>query len=380
MNKTEGGLRRMNLSGNILRLRRERQITQEMLAKEIGVTKASVSKWETGQSYPDLSILPRLAAYFDVSLDDLIGYSPRLEKDQIARIYHELAADFAAKPFDEVFLRCQRLIRQYYSCYPFLYRMGMLLLNHFSLAGDAEGQGRVLEQIRSVCVRIQEMCRDPALCSDVSVLKGMVDLQQGRADEVVRSLGPVLRPDRLIAGGDTLLIDAYLMLGDRRQANGLAQLSLYSHLMLLLTSSAKMLSLYGNDLKICRQTVKRVDALVDAFGLERLHPNNTSVFYYQAAIVYAVNGAVKDAVRSFERCVRCFGILLSEDPIRIHGDDYFNELEEQFARIGMDEDAPRDRRLVLEDIRRLPDHPAFAALAEDPDFIRLKRRLLEELK
>lgn len=368
----------MNLSKNILRLRRERQITQEMLAEEIGVTKASVSKWETGQSSPDISLLPRLATYFDVSVDELMGYSPQLEKEQIARLYHELAADFAAKPFEEVFLRCQRLIRQYYSCYPFLYRMGFLLLNHFPLAGDADGQRRVLEFIRSVCMRILEMCRDPALCSDASVLKGTVDLQQGRADEVIKSLGPVLRPDRLIANGDTLLIDAYLMSGDRDQASGLAQVSLYGHLLAVMGLSAKVILLRGNDLKICRQTVERVDALVDVYRLEHLHPNNTLVFYYQAATAFAALGEKKDAVRQFSRCVRCLEILLSENPIRLHGDDYFDALEEQFFRLGVENDPPRDRRLVLEDIRRLPDHPAFAELAEDPDFMCLKRRIMEE--
>lgn len=368
----------MNLPQNILRLRRERKITQEMLAEEIGVTKASVSKWETGQSSPDISLLPRLATYFDVSVDELMGYSPQLEKDQIARIYQELAAEFASKPFEEVLVRCQRLIRQYYSCYPFLYRMGFLLLNHFCLAGDADRQERVLELIRSVCVRILEMCRDPALCSDASVLKGMVDLQQGRADEVIKSLGPVLRPDRLIANGDTLLIDAYLISGDRKQANGLAQISLYGHLLALLGLSAKVMILNGDNLPLCRQTLVRVDALVDSYGLERLHPNNTAVFYYQAAIVFAAQGEKKDAVRLFARCVRCLENLLSENPIRLHGDDYFDALEEQLSRMGVEEDAPRDRQLVLEDIRRMPDHPAFASLAEDSEFVSLKRRIMEE--
>ena len=51
----------LNLSGNIVRLRRERKITQEDLADSIGVTKASVSKWENRQSMPDILLLPKLA-------------------------------------------------------------------------------------------------------------------------------------------------------------------------------------------------------------------------------------------------------------------------------------------------------------------------------
>lgn len=43
---------------------KEKGITQEQLADYMGVSKASVSKWETGQSYPDIVILPKMAAYF----------------------------------------------------------------------------------------------------------------------------------------------------------------------------------------------------------------------------------------------------------------------------------------------------------------------------
>ncbi|MFG6357426.1 MAG: helix-turn-helix domain-containing protein [Acetatifactor sp.] len=54
-------------------LRREKQITQEQLAQAVGVTNQAVSKWESGQSYPDITLLPRLAAYFQVTVDELLG-------------------------------------------------------------------------------------------------------------------------------------------------------------------------------------------------------------------------------------------------------------------------------------------------------------------
>ena len=43
-------------------LRRERGLTQEDLAEEVGVARRTVSRWETGRSLPDLDLLPRLAA------------------------------------------------------------------------------------------------------------------------------------------------------------------------------------------------------------------------------------------------------------------------------------------------------------------------------
>ena len=89
-------MNKLNLSDNIVRLRRERKLTQEELADFMGVTKASVSKWEKGINTPDLMLLPRLAAYFDVTVDELIGYEAQLSGEQIRRQYAQLSQDFAA--------------------------------------------------------------------------------------------------------------------------------------------------------------------------------------------------------------------------------------------------------------------------------------------
>ena len=52
----------LHFSENVISLRRARGMTQEQLADFVGVTKASVSKWETKQSLPDILMLPKLAA------------------------------------------------------------------------------------------------------------------------------------------------------------------------------------------------------------------------------------------------------------------------------------------------------------------------------
>lgn len=64
-------MKELNLSNILVKKRKEKGITQDQLAAYIGVSKASVSKWETGQSYPDITFLPQLAAYFNMSVDEL---------------------------------------------------------------------------------------------------------------------------------------------------------------------------------------------------------------------------------------------------------------------------------------------------------------------
>ena len=61
----------MSLSGNIKRLRLEKNLTQEQLAARLGVSAQAVSKWETSETYPDGALLVPLARELEVSLDEL---------------------------------------------------------------------------------------------------------------------------------------------------------------------------------------------------------------------------------------------------------------------------------------------------------------------
>lgn len=64
----------MMLSDNIRKLRKQRQLSQEQLAEAMGVSTASVSKWENSQCAPELTMLMELADYFGVSVDSLLGH------------------------------------------------------------------------------------------------------------------------------------------------------------------------------------------------------------------------------------------------------------------------------------------------------------------
>ncbi|MGN0493933.1 MAG: helix-turn-helix domain-containing protein [Acutalibacteraceae bacterium] len=61
-----------NIGINIAALRKQKGITQEELAKYVGVSAQAVSKWENG-GVPDAELLPKIADYFDISIDKLFG-------------------------------------------------------------------------------------------------------------------------------------------------------------------------------------------------------------------------------------------------------------------------------------------------------------------
>ena len=64
----------LELGNNIRQLRRWNHKTQENLAEALGVTSQAVSRWESGGSYPDMNLIPSIANFFGISIDELFGY------------------------------------------------------------------------------------------------------------------------------------------------------------------------------------------------------------------------------------------------------------------------------------------------------------------
>ena len=60
-------------------LRQEKKLTQEQLAEQMGVSRRTVSRWETGNNLPDLSMLVELADYYDVDLNEIFHGERRSE-------------------------------------------------------------------------------------------------------------------------------------------------------------------------------------------------------------------------------------------------------------------------------------------------------------
>lgn len=69
----------------IAELRKSKGVGQQDLADVLGVSFQSVSKWETGTTMPDITLLPSIAEYFNVSIDELLGVKPLRQQAYIPR-------------------------------------------------------------------------------------------------------------------------------------------------------------------------------------------------------------------------------------------------------------------------------------------------------
>ena len=83
----------LTIGTRIADLRTALNLTQLELAERLGVTDRAVSKWETGASYPDITLLPQLADIFNVSTDYLLRGQPMVKQ--------EFYVDYANSKFND---------------------------------------------------------------------------------------------------------------------------------------------------------------------------------------------------------------------------------------------------------------------------------------
>lgn len=263
-------MKEMNLGRILIENRHKRGITQEELATHIGVSKGAVSKWETNSSLPDISLLPQLASYFDITIDELIGYEPQMEKEEIKKLYLRLSKDFSVLPFDDVLAECLETAKKYYSCYPLLFQLGTLLINHAAQASNSEQVTQIMEKALEWCHRVRTEADEPNLQKEALLMESFCLLQLQRPAEAI----DILEPVEMQAGSpEPLLASAYRMTGNDQEAKKILQAGIYKEIMVLLDLFPSYLNLCLNDTEQFAEACERFYRIADIFQMKTLHPS-----------------------------------------------------------------------------------------------------------
>jgi transcriptional regulator with XRE-family HTH domain len=369
-------MKEINIAQVLTNKRKEKNITQDELAGYIGVSKASVSKWETGQSYPDITLLPRLAAYFNISIDELIDYKPQMLKSDIHKLYRRLASDFAAKPFEGVMKECRQIIKKYYSCFDLLMQMGALLLNHSMLAGSPEESAFIIEEAKQLFIRVKNESNDVELSKMALHLQAACCMSLGDADTVLDLLDEQSNP---AINGESLLASAYQMKGMNRQAKQTLQGGIYQHIVSLFDVFSLYLMLCEGERERFEEALGRITAIEETFKIDRLHPAILIKVYLATAQNYAAAGNDEKALEWLEK----YAQLVTSDiyPLRLHGDDFFDLLDDWLKEVDLTDHLPRDEKTIKESmIQAVTINPAFSALSGKSRYKRMTEQMKNKLK
>lgn len=79
----------MNLGNKIKELRKSRGLTQEQLAEKINISFQAISKWENDLALPDITMMPVLASFFGVSMDEIFDFNLKEIEKEVEKITDE---------------------------------------------------------------------------------------------------------------------------------------------------------------------------------------------------------------------------------------------------------------------------------------------------
>lgn len=366
----------MNIGPIILEKRKEKKVTQQELANFIGVSKASVSKWETGQTYPDITLLPILAAYFDITIDALLTYEPQLDNHEIQRIYGMLKEFLETKSSEEVLATIRSFVRRYYSCYPFVLQMGLFLMNHADLLPGEKKIFTYTKEAQELFIHVRTQAKDPELITQALKYEAYASLVLQEYDQVLALLGervPAAFPIEI------LIAAAQQQKGEPQQAIATLQSGIYQNIAVFMSFLTNYLQIVGNDRKKFSDTVTRGSEFAEIFNFQELHPVVLMNFQLSAIFGYAQMGEEEATLQILKQ----FMVVLKNTkfPVKLHGDDYFDQVDAWLEQSELGDQLPRDSMQVRSSlIELILNNPLFEKFEKQEQFAQIfaELQLLKE--
>lgn len=367
-------MKQFNMGKVIQQKRKESQLTQEELAQKMGVSKSSVSKWETGQTYPDIYLLPELATFFSITIDELMDYEPHLSKEEVRNIYIELSERFGNDSFEVVFEELKQLIEKYYASDFFLAQMATLLLNYANFAA-IDKQKELLLFIIELVQRVKEITIEAALMTQSNALEAFCQLQLGNSDEALSLLNHDVA---LYMGQEQILSQAYIAKGNFEKAQEVLQVTQYQHLIGLIVTSGDELALEVENLEKFDEIVCRIKRIIEVYDVRNLHPFLVITFLNNVFIGLTQQFRIEEGLKILTEIVDM--IIAQTFPIELHGDDYFYLLDDwMLNQPNLNTNMPRDEKTIkMSLIDFYETHPGIrAAFIDNQQFNSLIKKLKE---
>ncbi|KAJ50254.1 DNA-binding XRE family transcriptional regulator [Clostridium tetanomorphum] len=208
----------------IYKLRKERGITQDQLANFIGVSTAAVSKWESGISYPDITLLPILATFFNVTIDKLLNFKIELSDEEVMNIFSECEKLFSRGDLDKAIDKSKSYIEKYPSSYYLKLRIGFLFTMYSWKGSDEEMAKRMMGYSIQLFEEVSKNSSRPELIEQALFQLGALYPTIGEEDKAIEALNKIhkseLDPNVLLAG-------IYIEKNESKKAREILQSKLY---------------------------------------------------------------------------------------------------------------------------------------------------------
>ncbi len=249
-------------------------MTQEALGDAVGVSSAAVSKWETGASYPDITLLKPVARALGLTLDGLFDFRAEPDKDERQEITKRLEAAFENEGYSAGAAACNEVLKEYPSCGSLKLAIAGLYYRYISIAAaektdDGKTLGEMCRSVITLLEQAEEETEDVAEKQAAKLLRTSALIMQERFDEAEELLDTM--PEKPQTEPDMLYWSLYMSKGELDKAEKLCEKALLGAVSKALTTLNGLSGVAGRrgDAETARRLAGVYREVSEIFGLER---------------------------------------------------------------------------------------------------------------
>lgn len=342
----------MKLNEQIREHRKKAGLTQEQVANYLGVSTPAVSKWESGSTYPDITLLAPLARLLKIDLNTLFTFHEDLSKQEIARFCNEVGQKASSDGFEAAFASATAKVREYPNCALLQFSLAMLLEGYLQVSGSSpedreKYESRLMDWYEQAADSQDEETREAAISilANKYLARGEVE----KAQELIERL-----PDKRAVDKQMLKINVLLKQGNYQEAAAMAEMKIFGDIANIQSYFMKLvdidLLLNERDTAACVADVSQKAAV--AFDLWEY---NRYICPLQVAV------AEKDVSRSME----LIKAMLNAAATPFKAPAMFRHLPDKPIE---DDLKSRVTSMIL---RQLQTDPEYEFLRSEPEFLEL---------
>ncbi|MFR1709702.1 MAG: helix-turn-helix domain-containing protein [Clostridium sp.] len=355
----------INIGSVIQDLRKRKGLTQEQVADAIGVSKAAVSKWESGNTYPDITLLAPLARLLDTNINELLEFNSKLTDKEINNIAKLCEGEFLKGDYFAAYDYCEKQLKKYPNVAELKLLIGTLYWQYVVLLkDDEETSNRMIKHACEIFEKASESSNTDIKEAALHVMASLYMMQEDY-DSALKTAERLNQKSN-----DTMLLLAtiYRNKGENHDAKQLYQRILLkniqsSALVLQSLSWIAAKELKPDEAEFFLETIIKLDTLFEV-------QSNGEACSLQLAELYARNKEQDKAITMLNRYVAFIKELVTSGNLGLNSSRFFKEIE--FKDFQNEKSEFMKQHLAEEIINT----PAFEDLKENEEF----KKIIKELR
>lgn len=288
---------KLSIGNTIKTLRYEKGIDKADLARAIEVSEDLITKWENGETYPDITLLSSIARYLGTDVDSLLMFETQLTPDEIMNINRLCAEAFETKDYDSAMATVDKYLMKYPQSLFLKFRIGSLLQQYIQMADSEEKANMAIEKSIGLLEEASRIDDLEVKQASLYVLSSLYTMKQDydKAIEVLNAL------PKLNINPDFMLSTIYSITGEGIKAKKIEQENLFNSINNSIVSLTGMwgTALKDRDLDFAIELAKLQRKMIFDYHLDSFMLGNNILLFADIAAVIKDVGLTLDYIESF---------------------------------------------------------------------------------